>query len=104
MIKDLICRFCGGPLAEVVGLRMLRLCETYLKKDQLETIEPSYPLSSYGLPQLPSGGVPGVPRPRADLPAREDCRDQARIRADLAVGLKDEITAQLADVRRWGAR
>jgi SAM-dependent methyltransferase len=47
MNKDIICRFCGGPLAEFVDLGMSPLCESYLAKDQLNSMEPFYPLAAY---------------------------------------------------------
>jgi C-methyltransferase C-terminal domain/Putative zinc binding domain/Methyltransferase domain len=40
------CRFCGGSLAEFVDLGMSPLCESYLTKDQLNTMEPFYPLAA----------------------------------------------------------
>src|SRR5438067_692253 len=41
------CRFCGGPLADFVDLGMSPLCESYLAKDQLNSMEPFYPLATY---------------------------------------------------------
>ena len=41
------CRFCSGALAEFVDLGMSPLCESYLTKDQLNTMEPFYPLAAY---------------------------------------------------------
>jgi SAM-dependent methyltransferase len=41
------CRFCGGSLAEFVDLGMSPLCESYLAKDQLNSMEPFYPLAAY---------------------------------------------------------
>ena len=41
------CRFCGGSLAEFIDLGMSPLCETYLTKDQLNSMEPFYPLAAY---------------------------------------------------------
>lgn len=41
------CRFCGGSLAEFVDLGMSPLCESYLAKDQLNTMEPFYPLTAH---------------------------------------------------------
>ena len=41
------CRFCGGPLAEFVDLGMSPLCESYLTEDQLNSMEPFYPLAAY---------------------------------------------------------
>lgn len=38
------CRFCGGALAEVVDLGMSPLCESFLAADQLNRMEPFYPL------------------------------------------------------------
>ncbi len=39
------CRFCGEPLRDiVVDLGMSPLCESYLRADQLNTMEPFYPL------------------------------------------------------------
>src|SRR6516164_3168253 len=40
------CRFCSGSLAEFVDLGMSPLCESYLTKDQLNTVEPFYPLAA----------------------------------------------------------
>jgi SAM-dependent methyltransferase len=41
------CRFCGGSLAEFVDLGMSPLCESYVTKDQLNSMEPFYPLAAY---------------------------------------------------------
>src|SRR5208283_3015897 len=41
------CRFCGGSLAEFVDLGMSPLCESYLAKKQLNSVEPFYPLAAY---------------------------------------------------------
>ncbi len=41
------CRFCGGALAEFVDLGMSPLCESYLAKDQLNSMEAFYPLAAY---------------------------------------------------------
>jgi len=41
------CRFCGGSLIEFVDLGMSPLCESYLAKDQLNSMEPFYPLAAY---------------------------------------------------------
>lgn len=41
------CRFCGGSLAEFVDLGMSPLCESYLTRNQLNTMEPFYPLAAY---------------------------------------------------------
>jgi SAM-dependent methyltransferase len=41
------CRFCGGPLAEILDLGMSPLCESYLTKDELNLMEPFYPLAAY---------------------------------------------------------
>jgi SAM-dependent methyltransferase len=41
------CRFCGGSLAEFVDLGMSPLCESYLAKNQLNSMEPFYPLAAY---------------------------------------------------------
>lgn len=41
------CRFCGGFLDEFVDLGMSPLCESYRTKDQLNTMEPFYPLAAY---------------------------------------------------------
>jgi SAM-dependent methyltransferase len=40
------CRFCGGSLHEFVDLGMSPLCESYLTNDQLNTMEPFYPLAA----------------------------------------------------------
>jgi SAM-dependent methyltransferase len=47
MNNDVNCRFCGGSLAEFVDLGMSPLCESYLREDQLNTMEPFYPLAAY---------------------------------------------------------
>ena len=47
MNHDLNCRFCGGSLSEFVDLGMSPLCESYLAKDQLNSMEPFYPLAAY---------------------------------------------------------
>ena len=47
MNNDINCRFCGGALAEFVDLGMSPLCESYLAKDQLNSMEPFYPLAAY---------------------------------------------------------
>jgi SAM-dependent methyltransferase len=41
------CRFCGGALVEFVDLGMSPLCESYIAKDQLNSMEPFYPLAAY---------------------------------------------------------
>src|SRR6266545_3866683 len=42
------CRFCGSPLTRTfVDLGMSPLCETYLSADQLNRMEPFYPLHVY---------------------------------------------------------
>jgi hypothetical protein len=41
------CRFCGGALAEFVDLGMSPLCESYIAKEQLNSMEPFYPLAAY---------------------------------------------------------
>lgn len=38
------CRFCGGPLVDVVDLGMSPLCESFLSADKLNAMEPFYPL------------------------------------------------------------
>ena len=38
------CRFCSGPLAEFVDLGMSPLCESFLASEQLNAMEPFYPL------------------------------------------------------------
>jgi SAM-dependent methyltransferase len=38
------CRFCGGPLTEFVNLGMSPLCENFLSKEQINAMEPFYPL------------------------------------------------------------
>jgi SAM-dependent methyltransferase len=40
------CRFCGGSLGEFVDLGMSPLCESYLAKNQLNSMEPFYPLAA----------------------------------------------------------
>jgi SAM-dependent methyltransferase len=44
MNSDIKCRFCGGPLVKVVDLGMSPLCESYVAKNQLNSMEPFYPL------------------------------------------------------------
>src|ERR1700732_2119930 len=46
MNNDIKCRFCGGPLAAFVDLGMSPLCESYLAQDQLNLMEPFYPLAA----------------------------------------------------------
>jgi len=46
-ISDATCRFCGGPLSEFVNLGMSPLCESFLAADQLNAMEPFYPLVAY---------------------------------------------------------
>jgi SAM-dependent methyltransferase len=46
MNNSVACRFCGGSLAEFVDLGMSPLCESYLGKDQLNSMEPFYPLAA----------------------------------------------------------
>jgi SAM-dependent methyltransferase len=46
MNNDIKCRFCGGPLAAFVDLGMSPLCESYLSQDQLNSMEPFYPLAA----------------------------------------------------------
>ncbi|MEX0679231.1 MAG: class I SAM-dependent methyltransferase [Pirellulales bacterium] len=42
------CRFCGASLRHVfMDLGMSPLCETYLRADQLDSMEPFYPLTAY---------------------------------------------------------
>jgi SAM-dependent methyltransferase len=41
------CRHCGGSLAQFVDLGMSPLCESYLAEDQLNAMEPFYPLAAY---------------------------------------------------------
>ncbi|HZB90688.1 MAG TPA: class I SAM-dependent methyltransferase [Stellaceae bacterium] len=38
------CRFCGGPLHDFVDLGMSPLCESFLAADELDGMEPFYPL------------------------------------------------------------
>jgi SAM-dependent methyltransferase len=47
MNNHAVCRFCGGSLAEFVDLGMSPLCESYLAKDHLNSMEPFYPLAAY---------------------------------------------------------
>jgi SAM-dependent methyltransferase len=47
MSNNTNCRFCGGSLAEFVDLGMSPLCESYLTKEQLNAMEPFYPLAAY---------------------------------------------------------
>lgn len=39
------CRFCGGPLHNFIDLGMSPLCESFLAADQLDAMEPFYPLN-----------------------------------------------------------
>ena len=41
------CRFCGGVLADFVDLGMSPLCESYLARGELNSMEPFYPLAAY---------------------------------------------------------
>jgi 2-polyprenyl-3-methyl-5-hydroxy-6-metoxy-1,4-benzoquinol methylase len=47
MISGARCRFCGGPLSEFVNLGMSPLCESFLAADQLNAMEPFYPLVAH---------------------------------------------------------
>jgi SAM-dependent methyltransferase len=47
MTYSATCRFCGGPLSEFVDLGMSPLCESYVAKEQLNSMEPFYPLAAY---------------------------------------------------------
>ena len=47
MNNNASCRFCGGALAELVDLGMSPLCESYVAKEQLNSMEPFYPLAAY---------------------------------------------------------
>src|SRR4030067_3468867 len=45
MMESLNCRFCGGALESTFAdLGVQPLCESYLSLDQLNKMEPSYPL------------------------------------------------------------
>ena len=44
MDSDVKCRFCGGALAEVVGLGMSSLRESYVAKNELNSTGLFYPL------------------------------------------------------------
>jgi SAM-dependent methyltransferase len=45
MIGTIKCRFCEGSLTEFLDLGMSPLCESYLSEDQLNEMEPFYPLA-----------------------------------------------------------
>lgn len=47
MSADIRCRFCGGSLVVVADLGMSPLCESYLAPDQLNSMEPFYPLLAH---------------------------------------------------------
>src|ERR1700758_315159 len=47
MKKGASCRVCAGSLAEFVDLGMSPLCESYLARDQLNSMEAFYPLAAY---------------------------------------------------------
>lgn len=47
MNNDATCRFCGGFLAGFVDLGMSPLCESYIARDQLNSMEAFYPLAAY---------------------------------------------------------
>jgi SAM-dependent methyltransferase len=44
---NIYCRFCGGGLVEIVDLGMSPLCESYVAKEQLNSMEAFYPLVAY---------------------------------------------------------
>jgi len=44
MNNHIKCRFCGGPLADVIDLGMSPLCESFIAKERLNSMEPFYPL------------------------------------------------------------
>src|ERR1700692_4790271 len=41
------CRFCGGSLFDFLDLGTSPLCESYVGKDRLNTLERFYPLAAY---------------------------------------------------------
>jgi len=41
------CRFCGGLLVDFVDLGMSPLCESFISAEQLNVMEPFYPLAAY---------------------------------------------------------
>jgi C-methyltransferase C-terminal domain/Putative zinc binding domain/Methyltransferase domain len=45
------CRFCGGGLAPFVDLGMSPLCESFLAREQLNQMEPFYPLTVWVCPE-----------------------------------------------------
>ena len=48
MENQISCRFCKAPLNHTfVDLGMSPLCESYLKKEELDKMEPFYPLYVY---------------------------------------------------------
>lgn len=47
MTNQIKCRFCGGALVEFVDLGMSPLCESFVAKDQLDSMEPFYPLAAH---------------------------------------------------------
>ena len=62
------CRFCGEPLRDtVVDLGMSPLCESYLRPDQLNAMEPFYPAPRPGLPALLARPARAVRQRRAHL-------------------------------------
>src|SRR5262245_33890108 len=49
-IRSATCRFCGGSLAAFIDLGMSPLFESYLDDDQLNAMEPFYPLTAHICP------------------------------------------------------
>jgi SAM-dependent methyltransferase len=47
MSREIRCHFCGGSLSEFVNLGMSPLCESFLAADQLNAMEPFYPLVTH---------------------------------------------------------
>ena len=63
-----ICRFCGSPLSQTfVDLGMSPLCESYRSAEQLNQMEPFYPLHVYVCGRLLPGPARGVRPAGGDL-------------------------------------
>ena len=55
------CRFCEAPLTHpFVDLGMSPLCESFLGPEQLDAMEPFYPLTALRLPSVLAGPTPAV--------------------------------------------
>ena len=88
--RDFPCRFCQAPLSTTfVDLGMSPLCQTHISQDQLNQMEPFYPLHAYVcddcfLVQLRSTSLPtrSSPSTRTSPRTLELGRARASLRRD----------------------